>query len=184
MQRKWLACSFAVLVVLAVCQAAVPATPPKSPLVGRWQRTTTCQEMVAALQQRGLGKLAPAMLAGNGLVEGSVAQLAAKPRICSDATPRVHSHFFDSKGKFGSLDWNGHRVDDGGYRITGSTLDVGGGTFRFRIANNVLTLTPVISAAAKRQALAHPRQFSTAGWQVAVSFPGHSWKRVPCKGWC
>ena len=183
MHRLWLLCLLAVLVVLAVCQVA-PATPSKSPLVGRWQRTTTCQEMVVALQKYGLGKVAPAMLAGNGLVEGSVAQLAAKPKICSNATSRVHSHFFDAKGQFGSLDWNGERVDDGGYRIVGNTLHIGEGTFTFRIANNALTLTPVIAAATKRQALAHPRQFSTAGWQVAVAFPGHTWKRVSCNGWC
>ena len=47
-----------------------------------------------------------------------------------------------------------------------------------------LRLEPVISAAARRKALAHPLQFSTAGWQVAVAFPGHAWKRVPCAQWC
>jgi hypothetical protein len=32
------------------------------------------------------------------------------------------------------------------------------------------------------RALAHPLQFSTAGWMVAVAYPGHTWKRVPCGG--
>ena len=52
------------------------------------------------------------------------------------------------------------------------------------MSGNELALTPVITAAAKRQALAKPLDFSTAGWQIAVAFPGHTWKRVPCKGWC
>jgi hypothetical protein len=171
------------LLLLVVSQAA-PSAPSKVRLEGRWSRTTTCQEMVAALQKSGLRALAPAVLAGNGLVPGSAAQIAAKPKICSGATPRVHSHFFNSHGQFGSVDWTGKQVDDGSYRVIGNTVHIGDGTFAFRIVDDVLTLTPVITAAAKHQALAHPGQFSSAGWQVAVAYPGHTWKRVPCKGWC
>jgi hypothetical protein len=42
----------------------------------------------------------------------------------------------------------------------------------------------VSAAAARRRALSHPFEFSTAGWQVAVAYEGLSWKRVRCYGWC
>ena len=154
-------------------------------LVGRWSRVTTCQEMADALKKAGLGATAPAMLAGNGLVPGTPQQLAQKADICSGATPRRHSHFFTSDGAFGSLDWKGKQVDDGRYRVIDRrTFRIGPAEFRYRISRKQLMLTPVITAAAKRQALAHPLEFSPAGWQVAVSFPGHAWNRVRCNQWC
>lgn len=163
----------------------LPAAAKSPALVGRWERVTTCQELVTALRNAGLGATAPAMLAGNGLVPGTPQQLARRANICKGAVPRRHSHFFTAAKQFGSLDWKAMQVDDGPYRIVNArTLRIGEGTFHYRIVGGKLTLTPVISAAAKRQALAHPLQFSTAGWQVAVSFPGHTWKRVPCRGWC
>ena len=37
----------------------------------------------------------------------------------------------------------------------------------------------------RREALRQqPEEFSTAGWMVAVSYPGTKWKKVPCQGWC
>jgi len=153
--------------------------------VGRWERVTTCQDLVSALRKAGLGPTAPAMLAGNGLVPGTPQQLAKRANICKGAVPRRHSHFFTASSQFGSLDWKLMQVDDGPYRLNGpSKVRIGGGTFRYRIDSTTLTLTPLITAAAKRQALAHPLRFSLAGWMVAVAFPGHTWRRVPCAGWC
>ena len=138
-----------------------------------------------ALAKAGLRTTAPAMLAGNGLVTGTPKQLARKTNICKGAVPRRHSHFFTAMGQFGSIDYNGKQVDDGTYRLLDSrTVRINDGTFHFRISGRELRLEPVISAAARRKALAQPLQFSTAGWQVAVAFPGHAWKRVPCAGWC
>ena len=154
-------------------------------LVGRWEQTTTCQQIVSALQREGLRAIAPVILAGNGLVPGTPKQLAAKRAICKGAVPRVHSHFFTRNGEFGSLDWNGRQVDDGPYRtLDGQKLRIGEGawqgTFRYRIVNGRrLFLDPVVTAAAKRYALAHPLQFSLAGWTVAVALEGDPWKRVP-----
>lgn len=175
------------LVVVGVLFAALAsgagATPSK--LVGRWERVTTCQDIVAALRAAGLAKTAPAILAGNGLVSGTPQQLARKSNICGGAVPRRHSHFFTAAGEFGSIDYNGQRVDDGTFRILNSTtVRINDGTFRFNIAGKTLTLRPVLSAALKRKALAHPLRFSTAGWMVAVSIPPGSWKRVACAGWC
>jgi hypothetical protein len=174
------------LLVIIVAPAAGTTSGARAPaLVGRWERVTTCQELVAALRKAGLGATAPAMLAGNGFVPGTPQQLARRANICKGAVPRRHSHFFTGAKQFGSLDWKTMQVDDGPYRIVNaSTVRIGEGTFRYRIASGKLTLTPVISAAAKRQALVQPLKFSVAGWMVAVAFPGHTWKRVPCAGWC
>ena len=194
--RKIVAAAVMALVVVAACSATAAtnaghattagARATDTPaFVGRWSRVTTCQEIVAMLTKAGLGAIAPAMLAGNGLVSGTPQQLAMKPNICAGARPRVHYHYFTKDGRFGSLDWNEEPVDDGRYRIVDArTFRIGQALFRYRVSGNQLALTPVITAAAKRQALAKPLDFSTAGWQVAVAFPGHTWKRVPCKGWC
>ena len=175
----------ALLAILALPAGAATDATRATAIVGRWERVTTCQELVSALTKAGLRKTAPAMLAGNGLVPGTPKQLAAKPDICKGAVPRRHSHFFTGAGQFGSVDYNGQQVDDGTYRLLNArTIRIGEGTFHFRITGRELRLQPVISAAARRKALAQPLQFSTAGWQVAVAFPGHAWKRVPCAQWC
>jgi hypothetical protein len=171
--------------VITLPAAATTSAGRSSALVGRWERVTTCQELVSALAKAGLRKTAPAMLAGNGFVTGTPKQLARKANICKGAVPRRHSHFFTAMGQFGSVDYNGKQVDDGMYRLPDPrTVRINDGTFHFRISGAELRLEPVISAAARRKALAKPLQFSTAGWQVAVAFPGHAWKRVPCAGWC
>lgn len=168
-----------------------PSTTPVAPLVGRWERLTTCQEMVGILKDVGMGELAPVALAGNGLVPGSANKLAQKSDICEGDTPRLHSHFFTSGGQFGSVDWNNQQVDDGPYQIIDAdTLHIGdpssGADFQYQIGDGgtTLMLEPVISAAAKQKALAHPKQFSDAMWSVTVAFAGHPWNRVECLAWC
>jgi hypothetical protein len=154
-------------------------------LVGRWERVTTCQGLVDALNKAGMRALAPVMIAGNGLVPGTPQELARKANICAGARPRLHSHFFDGNGQFGSLDWNGQQVDDGPYRVQANrTVRIGSGLFRYRITSGELSLSPIISREAKRRALARPLQFSTPGWMVAVAYGGLPWKRVPCGRWC
>lgn len=172
----------------AVPQTSVKPTssPPVAPLVGRWERVTTCDEMVAALDKAGMVALAPVALAGNGLVPGSPQQLRQKKEICKGAIPRVHSHFFTEGGAFGSVDWNNQQVDDGFYEIVDDrTFKIGDTTFRYRITGeDTIMFDPVIPAASRRQALAHPNEFSEAMWSVTVAFPGHVWNRVECLGWC
>jgi hypothetical protein len=167
------------------------APPPVAELVGRWQRITSCPELVAGLKQSGLAPLAPYAWLGqtssNGVdsfANGSPRPSKAHP--CAGALIRKHSHFFDQSGKFGSLDWLGGQVDDGKYQIVDSTtLRIGAVDFRYSIKNgNRLTLSPVLNQALKRQALADPQKFSDAGWAVSVAYPGQTWTRVACQGWC
>ncbi|MEA2461385.1 MAG: hypothetical protein QOH90_1562 [Actinomycetota bacterium] len=118
--------------------------------------------------------------------KSSAKEVVAKTHLCTGAEPQAHSHFFNNIGQFGSLDQDGNQVDDGTYELVGDhVLHISDGTFRYRIENGkTLYLHPVISAADRRRALAHPLRFSTAGWEVAVSYEGHPWKRVDCAGWC
>lgn len=168
----------------------VRAAAGVAPLVGRWERVNTCQELVRALKQYGLGATAPAMLEGNGYVPGSAEEIARRRNPCQGAVARRHSHFFRADGQFGSVDFDNNQVDDGPWRLANAhTLQIGsppeaGGTFRIRIRDGRLHLIPLITPAQKREALAHPLEFSPAGWMVSVAFPGHAWTRVPCNEWC
>jgi hypothetical protein len=112
-------------------------------------------------------------------------QLAKKKNVCAGAKLQLHSHFFTADGKFGSLDQHGKQVDDGSYSVrASSTVKINDGLFRFRVQTTGLTLAPLLTKAQKKQALANPLKFSTAGWMVAVSYVGHTWRSVPCDHWC
>ena len=168
----------------APTSAATTKTATRA-LVGRWKQVHTCEQLVRALAKEGLKAIAPAMI-GDYFPGTSPKQLAKKPDVCSGAKPQAHYHFFDAAGQFGSLNQNEEQVDENTYEIVdGTTLRIGRGEFRYRIANgNTLMLEPVIPKSERRRALAQPLKFSPAGWQVSVSYPGHPWKRVECDGWC
>jgi hypothetical protein len=163
--------------------AASQLQSPTPTIVGRWERMQTCQELAHALDLAKLKALAPAVLT-DFFPDLSASRIARKPDPCSGASARPHSHFFTKDGQFGSVDDNNQQVDDGSYRAAGRTLRIGEGRFTFRIRGDTLTLQPVISAQDRRRALANPMKFSTAGWQVAVSYMGLPWKRVSCDRWC
>ena len=155
-------------------------------LVGRWKRVHRCPELVTALNDAGLGKVAPAMV-GDYFPDTPAKQLAQKADVCAGAKPMVHYHFFNEAGAFGSLDENEQQVDDGPYEIVDDrTFVIGspGVRFHYEIADDVLSLSPVVTRAMKREALAHPLEFSDAGWAVAVTYPGQTWERVDCGVWC
>jgi hypothetical protein len=105
-----------------------------------------------------------------------------------DITLDLNGHtvdFFTASGVFGSLDQFQNQVDDGTYVIVDSnTFMIGDATFDYRIDGGNLALTPVITDKQRREALRNPWDFSTAGWMVAVTYPGTTWNRVACQGWC
>jgi hypothetical protein len=142
---------------------------------------------VTALTDAGLGEIAPAIV-GDFFPDQTPEELAAKEDLCSGARPQRHFHFFTEGGAFGSLDQHREQVDDGPYTVDGDTLHIGdeswGGTWTFAITGNQLSLTPVISDEQFGQALANPFEFLPAGWMVSVAYPGTTWKRVACQGWC
>jgi hypothetical protein len=164
---------------------------PVSRLVGRWERVLTCQELTSQLQKAGLGPLRQYAWSGQTSSTGQSSFAPGSPKPtrahpCTGALPREHSHFFNEYGAFGSLDWLGGQVDDGSYDLTGDdTLQIGEVSFHYRVVDDdTLFLSPVLTKAMLRQALAHPEEFSDAGWAVSVAYAGRPWKRVPCEGWC
>jgi hypothetical protein len=177
---------FGALAYIVATQAA-SVTLAGSPLVGRWERVTTCQQLVAELRKAGLGAAAPYAWLGQTSSSGESSFRPGSPKPtkahpCAGAIPRLHSHFFSASGRFGSLDWRGGQVDDGQYRIVNSTtLRIGLQPFHFRILHgNTLMLSPVLTKAMIRQAAAHPQKFSPALWAISVAYAGHTWKRVAC----
>jgi hypothetical protein len=175
--------------------AAASASSAAAGLAGEWERVTTCQELVSELDKAGLAPLAPNAWSGQTSSTGlsSFAPGSPKPtkaRPCTGALSREHSHFFSQSGQFGSLDWLGGQVDNGPYRIINdNTVYIGSppiaAAFHYRIVHgDTLMLSPVLTKAMLRQALAHPDQFSAAFWAVTVAYAGYTWKRVPCQNWC
>lgn len=164
---------------------------PVSGIVGRWQQVLTCQELASELTNAGLEPLRQYAWLGQTSSTGQSSFVPGSPKPtqdhpCRGALPRKHSHFFDQSGQFGSLDWLGGQVDDGRYELVGDrALQIGQVTFHYRVVDDdTLFLTPVLTPSMRRQALAHPEQFSDAGWAVSVAYAGHPWRRVPCDGWC
>jgi WD40 repeat protein len=157
--------------------AAAAAAAP-SELVGKWQRTTTCQERVRALKRAGLGEFAAEHAAGEGWIPGvtSVEQLRNPKSPCEGAVPLEHSHFFTADGLFGSRDADGKQVDDGTYALAGErdvvvTKEFGDVRFHFEIRGQELFLTPVLPGCARSGCFA-------AQWAVAVAYPGQPWHRA------
>jgi hypothetical protein len=170
---------------------ATTSATPATGVVGRWERTVTCQELTSELTRAGLGPTVPYAWAGQTSSTGQSSFAAGSPtptraRPCNGALPRTHSHFFSASGLFGSLDWLGGQVDDGSYKLSGeNALRIGAVTFHYRLVNgDTLFLTPVVTRAMIRQASAHPKDYSDAGWAVSVAYEGHPWKRVPCEERC
>lgn len=175
------------VVVIGVMASQAAGAGTSSSIIGRWQTIRTCQGLVVGLQKVGLRAVAPVMV-GDYFPSRSPQELAKKKNLCQGAKPQIHAHFFTRDGNFGSLDQHAQRVDDGTYRVSRSTLTISnsdvGGSFRFRIQGRTLLLTPLLTRALKREALADPLNFHSAGWMVAVAYSGHSWKRVACGKWC
>jgi hypothetical protein len=183
--------SGAVSTTLAAPSTSVTTESRSAGLVGRWERVTRCEEVVSDLAKAGLAPLAQYAWIGqtsstglSSFASGSPKPTSAHP--CRGALPRTHSHFFTDSGQFGSLDWLGGQVDDGPYRILNShSVRIGRVTFHYRIlGGDTLQLSPVLTKAMRHQALAHPQEFSDAGWAVSVAYPGYTWKRAPCDDWC
>jgi hypothetical protein len=196
---------FSLAVALAACGGAssggeaAPASPTPSTsssaipaIVGQWATQRDCQALHQALVKDGLGNAA-APVVQDYFQSSTPQKLAEKRDICAGAGPAVvHSHFFTATGNFGSLDENEQQVDDGTFSARSPDLYIcdsgvpsctptnANGHFRYSISNNKLRLTPIITQKQRQKALAHPFDFSQAGWMVAVAYPGHVWTRTGC----
>jgi len=165
-------------------QTAAAAAQP-APLVGEWQRLTTCAEYVRALRHAGFGAMALEAAAGNGFIPGveRVEDIKDPAHPCEGALPRKHSHFFTENGMFGSLDSEGNQVDDGSYETVGADtlvmpyrfeegapIEI---TFRYAIAGDTIKFQPKIPSPCSTR-----RCREAAAWGVSVALPGKPWTRV------
>ncbi len=183
-RQSTLVAATAVIGAILVVGSTFPAlAAAEKPIVGRWQQTHKCQQVVDALNALDLGVLAPGVV-GDYFPDQTYDELAAKPDLCSGARPQKHSHFFTASGQFGSLDQKWNQVDDGTYVVVDyNTFKIGHATFDYSIRGGLLSLTPRITEKQREKALADPKAFTTAGWMVAVAYPGTTWKGVSCS-WC
>ena len=173
---------------LASTAATTPTTTAETQaLVGRWEHVNGCPQLVKALDESNLGALAPSVV-GDFFPGVSAKKLANKADICAGAKPFVHSHFFTEGGAFGSLTEDLQQVDDGTYDIVNDrTFRIGsnpGVEFHYEIHDDTLRFSPIITKAMTEKALADPLEFTDAGWSIAVAYPGETWRRVDCSGWC
>jgi hypothetical protein len=191
MTIRWLAVAGIMAAILIGLSASIGSASrlqsARSPLVGRWQRLTTCRVLVGDLKQAGLGATVAQAWVGQTSASGQSSFKPGSPKPtrahpCRGAIARKHSHFFTASGQFGSLDWQGGQVDDGSYRIVDpTTMKIDGVSFHFAVKNDTtLSLVPVLTRAMIRRANAHPRGFTPAFWAVTVAYPGQTWTRVSC----
>lgn len=161
-----------------ISKTTEPSTSTTAEIVGHWQRVTTCEDRVKALQEAGLGQYAVEHAAGEGWIAGvtSPDQIKDIRHPCRRAVPQNHGHFFTEDGLFGSTDAGGNQVDDGTYEATDEKTIVihkefGNVTFHYRITNESLFLDPVLPKCAQSGCF-------DAQWAVAVAYPGLPWERV------
>jgi hypothetical protein len=94
---------------------AAPTTAAATGLIGSWHRAQTCEEMLAAFEERGLAKSHVGWLRGNFFGEEPAPEGGD---VCEGAPgPLEHSHFFTAAGAFGSHDENGEEVDHGDFEL-------------------------------------------------------------------
>jgi hypothetical protein len=175
--------------VASALDAPTASALAKNPIFGRWQQTHTCSGLVHAFKKAHLRRLAPGWVASDYFPGKTGQQIASREHICWGTEPQRHSHFFTRDGHFGSVDQHNQQVDNGRYRVIDArTFGIIDARFHYDVArlfdHKTLALKPVITRRMRRQALAHPYEFSVAGWEVAVAYTDSTWKRVPCGRWC
>lgn len=157
----------------APTETAGSSPSPTATIVGNWQRVTTCDERVKALEEAGLGEFAVEHAAGEGWIPGvtSPEQIKDPEHPCKGAIPLKHGHFFTEDGLFGSTDDQGYQVDENTYRVIDEdTFVIGNVTFNYRIQDDgTLLLDPVMPKCTKNGCFA-------AQWAVAVAYPGLPWE--------
>ncbi len=159
-----------------------PSTAALPAIVGEWVGIHDCERITTLLGEAGLDEFLLEAVYGNGLVPGATteADLKDPTQPCLGAVQRAHSHFFTAGGGFGSRDFNGQQVDEGGYKIEGDDLiDINGSKFRFHIDGEELTLEP--EPVDISQCTTKMCRFE-ASWVLMVAMPGATWTRGSIPG--
>jgi hypothetical protein len=174
-----------ILGAVALAQAATGAQ--SRPLVDRWQAVRTCQGLVLALKKFGLAPLAPTVVGDYFPNQHQPPWrrrrtcVRARSRNCTGISSRATGSSDRSTNMHSRLTTGPTVRMDPRWRSAISDVR---GSFRFRVQGKTLMLTPLLTPGLKKEALADPLNFHTAGWMVAVSYFGHPWGRVACGKWC
>ena len=158
-----------------------PATFAASPapaLVGTWVGVHNCQRIVDVLTAAGMpAQILPNILDGEILPASTdSAHLPDPVNPCSGAIEVKHSHFFTADGAFGSLDQNGHQVDDGRWSpVDTSTFAIGDAQFHFAIEGNTLHMEPLAVGPCPTGST----DWCPEAWKLMVAMPGMAWTRAP-----
>jgi hypothetical protein len=133
---------------------------------------------VSALNKLGLGKLAPGAV-GDFFPDqtGGAARCEARHLLRRRAASPLA--FLHGIGPLRFLDQDENQVDDGTYvTVDSNTIMIEGATFDYSIDGDKLTDDQ------GKAALSNLRDFTRAGWMVAVTYPGTTWNRMACQDWC
>ena len=167
------------LVLMTRTGSHAQATHRTSSLVGYWQKTNTCAELLQALKKAGLVQYAPQAIGGSGLIHGPMNQPPPDPtHPCAKATaPKKHSHLFSADGRFASFDEHGMQVDDNTYTLKNSrTFAMGNGVVvHFRVRSGRIRFSPVIDR--HHPCSGHCRVGDLA-WAVSAFYPGAPFRSV------
>ena len=161
----------------APARTATATTPA---LVGEWQATYHCADILATLRDADLDEFVVESIYGNGLIPGATPPARGLPddvtRACQGAVEVPHYHFFTADGRFGSRDARREQVDEGTYSLQGEDVVViNGQSFQYTISGHELTLVPPtvdISSCTTQMC-----RFGAA-WVLMVALPGSTWTRT------
>ena len=129
------------------------------------------------LHAAGMDPQIPEAVVGNGLIPGvdDPAEIGDPARLCDAAIDVPHSHFFTSRGLFGSRDQNGQQVDDGRWTVVdGDTFALGDAEFNYTVSGDELRMQPVHVGTCP----ADPDAWCTEAWKLMVAMPGMAWIRT------
>jgi hypothetical protein len=157
--------------------ASVRASLGAHTIVGQWERTPTCQELVGALTQAGLREFVAESVGGSALLTTPENVPPKDPEHpCADAAGPVHrSSAFWLDGTYNAYNPDGGVFDDGEYEIVdGNTiLFAGRHVVDYRIDGDTI----VFAFSPPNSCTSDACRGGTA-YVIGFFYPGMTWERV------
>ena len=152
-----------------------PTSAGSQGLAGTWLGVHNCQRIFDLMTGAGMPEQALLNIVDAGVLPGvdQVSDIADPAHPCVGAVDVKHSHFFTAGGIFGSRDANGRQVDDGHWSIVdGSTFEIGGVQFHYRVDGDTLRMEPVSVGSCPTNG-----EWCQEAWKLMVAMPGMAWTR-------
>ena len=156
--------------------SASPGEMRVGPLLGMWQRVTSCRRFLRGLERAGLGEMSTELL-----VWSPSRWFPSEDRIptgdrCRGATEAPYTYYFAEDGRFGLVDDDGVLVEDESYEpIDGDTITMhlvtadsvrGDVTVDYRIRGDVIRFDVVVPRPCKGTCR------EVTAWAIAALYPG------------